>query len=97
MHHTPKSMTEDALFICIQDLFHIIKTARVEARREGEVSRRVAAAHVDKMRRVFELQEEAKAYGTTGPIVQPLSAVPFRTQLVGITAAERAAIEWKEY
>lgn len=95
--HTEKSMTEDALYICIQDLRFVIDLARVQLRKEAEVAASTASAYAAKLRRVYELQEKAKACGTYGPIVEPLAAVPFRTQLVGITAAERAAIEWKEY
>lgn len=43
------------------------------------------------------LQEMAARHGWDDPVFQPLQPRPFRHGLVGVSAEERRAVEWKPY
>jgi hypothetical protein len=94
--HAASGITTDALRLASQDVDRAIDAVRSAHRRDKVVTARAYLRHV---RDVYELQGKAIALGATGPLVDPHHDIwkptPIKTQLFGITAEQRAAIEWK--
>ena len=88
----------DAAQIDIQDIKNLICYVRADLDR-GYVN---SASHNARryrnlMRQLYMLQEAAERHGWTDPVFQPIEPLPFRHGLVGISAEERRAVEWKPY
>ncbi|OHV81649.1 hypothetical protein [Rhizobium sp. LCM 4573] len=91
-HFEQMNRTTDALRFAVQDLSEAIERAR-RKHRKGEMI--TGRNYLRQIRDVYELQVKADALGATGPLVEPLMPDVFNSQLVGRTAEERKALEWK--
>lgn len=88
----------DAAQINIQDIKNLICYIRGSLDRGDRASaERNARYYRNLMRQLYRLQEDAAAKGWTDPVFQPIEPLPFRFGLVGVSEAERRAVEWKPY
>lgn len=88
----------DAAQIDIQDIKNLISYIRGGLDRGDRASvERNARYYRNLMRQLYMLQEMAERKGWTDPVFQPIAPLPFRFGLVGVSEAERRAVEWKPY
>lgn len=88
----------DAAQIEIQDVKNLICYIRGGLDRGDRASvERNARSYRNLLRRLSRLQEQASERGWTDPVFQPIEPLPFRFGLVGVSEAERRAVEWKPY
>ena len=86
----------DAAQINIQDIKNLICYVRGDLDRGMNVESN-ARRYRNLMRQLGRLQEQAASRGWTDPVFQPIEPLPFRFGLVGVSEAERRAVEWKPY
>lgn len=90
--HSAADLTADAIRERMKDLNEVIfKVRRLHL--AGKTAPKAAARYVAYVRHLHELQ--AKASGVGPLFFSDLSPIPYRDQLVGYTAEQRKALEWK--
>ena len=91
---TAAQIKADALRETRKDLDAVI--AKIRALHDaGKEAPKASARYLGYLRAAHELAEQASAAGITGPLVELMSPIPFRDQLVGYSAEERRRLEWK--
>jgi hypothetical protein len=91
---TAAQIKADALRETVKDLNAVIAKVR-SLHDAGKEAPKASARYLGYLRAAYELSEDAIAAGVTGPLVEPMSPIPFRDQLVGYSAEERRRLEWK--
>ena len=91
---TNANLIADALRETIKDLDAAIAKIR-SLHDAGKEAPKASARYLGYIRAAHELSEDAIAAGVTGPLIEPMSPIPFRDQLVGYRAGERRRLEWK--
>lgn len=91
---TSAQIKADALREQIKSLNAVI--AKIRALHDaGKEAPKASARYIEYIRAAHELAEQASAAGVVGSLVEPMSPIPFRDQLVGYSAEERRRLEWK--
>lgn len=93
-----RHLMADAAALDLNDLSAWLRTAR-SARMHGK-ARMLEAALKQYRHFLFHYMnicETAERNGWKDPIFQPQQPLPIREQLVGLSAEERRALEWKPY
>ena len=88
------NLTADALRENIKSLNAVIAKIR-SLHSNGKEAPKSGARYLEYIRATHEFREQAIAAGVTGPLVELMSPIPFRDQLVGYSAEERRRLEWK--
>lgn len=84
----------DALRLTIADLNEVIFKVRrlIDA---GKAAPNASARYLSYLRRSTELRAELEVLGVSEVFASELFPIPHRDQLVGLTAEQRKALEWK--
>lgn len=91
---TTSPLVSGALRINLSDLDEaIFKVRRLHL--AGKDASGWALRYAERVRRCHELREAGLALHCTGPLFDELAPTPYRDQLVGYTAEQRKALEWK--
>lgn len=92
--HTAANQTTDNLRDAVADLNEVIFKIR-RRRLEGKSSPRAAARYVAYVRECHQLREAGLTLGKTGRLYELMHPAPYRDQMVGFTAEQKKALEWK--
>jgi hypothetical protein len=84
----------DAIRENVKDLNALIAKIR-GLHSEGKDAPKAASRYLVALKAVHDLSGRALATGVTGSLVELMSPIPFRAQLVGYSAEQRRALEWK--
>ncbi len=93
---TQKSMLADAMRLTAEDLDLSIQAVRSAIRRGQQIQRR-AQTYLRLLKQASQYRAEGVELGLYGPLFEPASPLPFRTQLVGHTPEQVKALEWKAF
>jgi hypothetical protein len=92
--HTAADITADALRLNVADLNEVIfKIRRLHV--AGKNAPKAAARYLQYVRKCHELREAGAAKAAGGPLFDLMDPIPYRDQLVGYSAEQRKALEWK--
>jgi hypothetical protein len=92
--HTAADITADALRINVADLNEVIAKIR-RLHMTGKNAPKASARYLQYVRKCHELREAGIAKAATGPLFDLMDPIPYRDQLVGYSAEQRKALEWK--
>lgn len=91
---TAADITPDALRLNVADLNEVIfKIRRLHL--AGKTAPKAAVRYLQYVRKCHELREAGIAKAASGPLFGLMDPIPYRDQLVGYSAEQRKAIEWK--
>lgn len=88
-----QDLCADAMRYTLTDIDTYIRGVRGALRR-GRPSYTLCRDYLRRVRDFHELQERAGELELYGPLCDPQEPMPFRPQIVGVSAAERFRMEW---
>ncbi|WP_029620215.1 hypothetical protein [Pseudorhizobium marinum] len=91
---TTADITADALRINVADLNEVITKIR-RLHLAGKNAPKASARYLQYVRKCHELREAGIAKAAKGPLFDLMDPIPYRDQLVGYSAEQRKALEWK--